>query len=66
MLEASGLEARVIQPEMDHLNRVLILDRTTRAERRKRALRDAERARERDQAASRGRPHAARAAERQH
>jgi peptide deformylase len=65
MLEASGLDARVIQPEMDHLNRVLILDRTTRAE-RKRALRDAERARERDQAASRGRPRAARAAERQH
>jgi peptide deformylase len=45
VVEASGLEARVIQHEIDHLNGVLILDRTTR-ERRKaalRELRDAER-----------------------
>jgi peptide deformylase len=53
MVEASGLEARVIQHEMDHLNGVLILDRTTRDERKRalRELREAERARERDQAA---------------
>ena len=38
LVEASGLEARVIQHEMDHLDGVLILDRTTRDE-RKRALR---------------------------
>ena len=38
LLEASGLEARVIQHEMDHLDGVLILDRTTR-EQRKEALR---------------------------
>ena len=52
-VEASGLEARVIQHEMDHLNGVLILDRTTRDERKRalRELRDAERAREREQAA---------------
>ena len=37
-LEASGLEARVIQHEMDHLDGVLILDRTSREE-RKEALR---------------------------
>ena len=39
LIEASGLEARVIQHEMDHLDGVLILDRTTRDE-RKRALRE--------------------------
>ena len=39
MVEASGLEARVIQHEMDHLDGVLILDRTSREE-RKRALRE--------------------------
>jgi peptide deformylase len=38
-VEASGLEARVIQHEMDHLDGVLILERTTRDE-RKRALRE--------------------------
>jgi peptide deformylase len=38
LMEASGLEARVIQHEMDHLDGVLILDRTTR-EQRKEALR---------------------------
>ena len=45
LVEASGLEARVIQHEMDHLDGVLILDRTTKDERRGaiRALRDAER-----------------------
>ncbi len=50
LVEASGLEARVIQHEMDHLDGVLILDRTTRDE-RKRALREL-RERERDQAAA--------------
>jgi peptide deformylase len=39
LVEASGLEARVIQHEMDHLDGVLILDRTSRDE-RKRALRE--------------------------
>jgi peptide deformylase len=37
-IEASGLEARVIQHEMDHLDGVLILDRTSR-EQRKAAMR---------------------------
>lgn len=37
-IEASGLEARVIQHEMDHLDGVLILDRTSRGE-RKQAMR---------------------------
>src|SRR5215210_462886 len=37
-IEASGLEARVIQHEMDHLDGVLILERTTR-EARKHAMR---------------------------
>jgi peptide deformylase len=47
-VEASGLEARVIQHEMDHLDGVLILDRTSRDQRREamRSLREAERARE--------------------
>jgi peptide deformylase len=46
VVEASGLEARVIQHEMDHLDGVLILDRTTREQRKQaiRALREAERA----------------------
>jgi peptide deformylase len=45
-IEASGLEARVIQHEMDHLDGVLILDRTTREQRRQamRVLREAEQA----------------------
>ena len=34
LVEASGLEARVIQHEIDHLDGVLILDRTTRDQRR--------------------------------
>jgi peptide deformylase len=38
LLEASGLEARVLQHEIDHLDGVLMLDRTTR-EQRKAALR---------------------------
>jgi peptide deformylase len=41
-LEASGLEARVLQHEIDHLDGVLILDRTPRAQRKAalRALRE--------------------------
>jgi peptide deformylase len=44
-VEASGLEARVIQHEMDHLDGVLILDRTTREQRKEaiRTLRERER-----------------------
>jgi peptide deformylase len=44
-VEASGLEARVIQHELDHLDGVLILDRTSRDERKRalRELREAER-----------------------
>ncbi len=43
MVEASGLEARVIQHEIDHLDGVLILDRTPRSQRKEamRALREA-------------------------
>jgi peptide deformylase len=33
-IEASGLEARVLQHEIDHLEGVLMLDRTTREQRR--------------------------------
>ena len=42
VVEASGLEARVIQHEMDHLDGVLILDRTPRDQRKQamRALRE--------------------------
>jgi peptide deformylase len=42
LIEASGLEARVIQHEMDHLDGVLILDRTSREQRKEamRTLRD--------------------------
>lgn len=41
---AAGLEARVIQHELDHLDGVLMIDRTTREERAKalRALREGE------------------------
>ncbi len=44
LVEASGLEARVIQHELDHLDGVLILDRTSREQRKAamRALREAE------------------------
>jgi len=38
LLEASGLEARVVQHEMDHLDGMLILDRATK-EQRKEAMR---------------------------
>ncbi|HLL86210.1 MAG TPA: peptide deformylase, partial [Thermoleophilaceae bacterium] len=43
-VEASGLEARVIQHELDHLDGVLILDRATKEARREalRALRERE------------------------
>jgi peptide deformylase len=43
LVEASGLEARVIQHEIDHLDGVLILDRTSREERKEaiRTLREA-------------------------
>jgi peptide deformylase len=42
LVEASGLEARVIQHEMDHLDGVLILDRCSRDQRKQamRALRE--------------------------
>lgn len=45
-IEASGLEARVIQHEIDHLDGVLILDRTSREQRKEamRLLREAEQA----------------------
>ncbi len=44
VVEASGLEARVIQHEIDHLDGVLILDRTTREDRKEamRTLREAQ------------------------
>ncbi|WP_372789829.1 peptide deformylase [Paraconexibacter sp.] len=44
LIEASGLEARVIQHEMDHLDGILILDRTSRQERKEamRAMREAQ------------------------
>jgi peptide deformylase len=43
LVEASGLEARVIQHEVDHLDGVLILDRTPKDQRKEamRALREA-------------------------
>jgi peptide deformylase len=46
VVEASGLEARVIQHEIDHLDGVLILDRTSREQRKEamRALREAQQA----------------------
>ena len=48
LIEASGLEARVIQHEMDHLDGVLILDRGTREQRKEamRAMRESEERRE--------------------
>ena len=47
-VEASGLEARVIQHEMDHLDGVLILDRGSREQRKQamREIREAEEQRE--------------------
>jgi len=52
LVEASGLEARVIQHEMDHLDGVLILDRTSRDQRKAavRGLREAAQAAAADQA----------------
>ena len=46
VVEASGLEARVIQHEMDHLDGVLMLDRAKRQDRKEalRALREQEQA----------------------
>ena len=46
LIEASGLEARVIQHEIDHLDGVLILDRTSREQRKEamRILREGQRA----------------------
>jgi peptide deformylase len=46
LIEASGLEARVIQHEVDHLDGVLILDRTSREQRKEamRILREAQQA----------------------
>jgi peptide deformylase len=43
VVEANGLEARVIQHEIDHLDGVLILDRTSREQRKQamRAMREA-------------------------
>jgi peptide deformylase len=45
-IEAEGLEARVIQHEIDHLDGVLILDRTSREQRKEamRVLREAQQA----------------------
>jgi peptide deformylase len=45
-IEATGLEARVIQHEIDHLDGVLILDRTSRDQRKEamRVLREAQQA----------------------
>ena len=34
MVEASGLDARVLQHEVDHLDGILIIDRTSPEERR--------------------------------
>ena len=53
LVEASGLEARVIQHEMDHLDGVLILERTSRDQRKEaiRALREQERAERESEAA---------------
>jgi peptide deformylase len=49
-IEATGLEARVIQHEVDHLDGVLMLDRTTR-EQRKQAMRELREAAEESRAA---------------
>ena len=48
LIEASGLEARVLQHEIDHLNGVLITDRASREQRKEaiRTLRDLDRAEE--------------------
>ena len=48
LIEASGLEARVLQHEIDHLNGVLITDRASREQRKEaiRTLRELDRAEE--------------------
>ncbi len=48
LIEASGLEARVLQHEIDHLNGVLITDRASREQRKEaiRTLRDQDRGEE--------------------
>jgi peptide deformylase len=51
VIEASGLEARVIQHEIDHLDGVLILDRVSREE-RKQAMREIREAAERAEQAA--------------
>jgi peptide deformylase len=53
LIEAEGLEARVIQHEIDHLDGILILDRVPRAVRKEamRALREAQRAEARGETA---------------
>src|SRR3954453_2919313 len=53
IIEASGLEARVIQHEMDHLDGFLILERTSRDQRKEaiRSLREQERAERESEAA---------------
>ena len=51
VIEASGLEARVIQHEIDHLDGVLILDRVSRDE-RKQAMREIREAAERAEQAA--------------
>jgi peptide deformylase len=51
VIEASGLEARVIQHEIDHLDGVLILDRVSR-EQRKQAMRELREAAERAEQAA--------------
>ena len=51
-VEASGLEARVIQHEIDHLDGVLILDRTSRDQRREAMKRLREMERERSEEAA--------------
>ena len=56
LVEADGLEARVIQHEIDHLDGILILDRISREARRD-AMRALREAREGDQPAAEAAPH---------
>ena len=51
LIEASGLEARVIQHEIDHLDGTLILDRTSR-DQRKQAMKELRERLEREDAAA--------------
>jgi peptide deformylase len=52
LVEASGLEARVIQHEIDHLDGVLMLDRTSRDQKKEAVRTMRERERERDERAA--------------